>query len=100
MSSGLPCVVTDVGGVCDVITTDEQGVVVPPDDLDRLVDEVIQLLADPDRRRTMGVAARSTVSEGWALATTAERLVATYRGLASAHAPTRNVGHATLVMAE
>jgi glycosyltransferase involved in cell wall biosynthesis len=100
MSSGLPCVVTDVGGVRDVITTDEQGVVVPPDDLDRLVDEVIRLLADPDRRRTMGVAARSTVSEGWALATTAERLVATYRGLASAHAPTRNVGHATLVMAE
>jgi glycosyltransferase involved in cell wall biosynthesis/O-antigen ligase len=100
MSAGLPCVVTDVGGVRDVIKSDEHGVVVPADDLDRLVEEVIALLIDRGRRRVVGAAARSRVSEGWALATTADRLVALYRRLASPDVSTARAERSKLVVAE
>jgi glycosyltransferase involved in cell wall biosynthesis/O-antigen ligase len=82
MACGLPCVVTDVGGVRDVIESDEHGVVVPADDLDRIVEEVVALLIDPERRRTMGRAARARVKEGWALTKTADRLAALYHRMA------------------
>jgi glycosyltransferase involved in cell wall biosynthesis/O-antigen ligase len=81
MASGLACVVTDVGGVRDVIKNDAQGVVVPPDDLDQLVDQVIALLDDHERRHRSGVAGRTRVTSGWALTTTAGRLIALYRRL-------------------
>jgi len=100
MASGLPCVVTDVGGVRDLIKNDEQGIVVPPDDLDRLVDEVIALLTDPERRGTTGFAARDRVSSGWALSTTADRLDALYRRLASPTASNVSVAHTSIVVAE
>ena len=90
MSTGLPCVVTDVGGVRDVITDGVDGIIVPPDDLDRLVDEVADLVDDPRRRRSLGRAARQRVRSGWSLDATAERLVAEYRRLAA-----RSSRHAT-----
>ena len=82
MASGLPCVVTDVGGVRDVIEYPSQGVAVPTGDLDQLVDELIGLIGDRDRRAEMGRAARQRVIDAYALDQTIARLVALYTGLA------------------
>ncbi len=79
MATGLPCVVTDVGGVGDVIRPDVDGVIVDPDDLDGLVEAVIDLLRDPGRRSDLGRSARERVGLGWSLSSTADRLNDLYR---------------------
>lgn len=95
MASGLPCVVTDVGGVRDLIRQPSQGVVVPVDDLDQLVAELIALIGDVDRRRRMRRAARRRVFDENALVRTAERLVDLYSELARApFTPTSNLDRA------
>jgi glycosyltransferase involved in cell wall biosynthesis len=82
MASGLPCVVTDVGGVRDVVRDGNDGVVVPADDLDALVDAVARLLPDRSRRAALGRAARRRVRDGWSLDATASALAEQYHRLA------------------
>ncbi|MDQ3435062.1 MAG: glycosyltransferase [Actinomycetota bacterium] len=59
---GVPAVVTDVGtGTVEAIAPGETGVVVPAGDPMALAGAISALLTDPDRRRTMGEAARRRV---------------------------------------
>jgi glycogen(starch) synthase len=62
MSAGRACVVTDAGGTAEAILDGESGVVVPTADPDRLAAAVVALLADPERARRLGTAARERVS--------------------------------------
>lgn len=89
MSAGLACVVTDVGGVRDVVIDDHTARVVAADDLDRLLDEVDAALADDRDRERMGARARARVEEAYALDATADRLVELCRDLADRPEPTR-----------
>jgi glycosyltransferase involved in cell wall biosynthesis len=70
--SGLPIVATDAPGVTDVVAHGESGFVVPVDDHDGLVEAVATLVADPDRRRTMGRAALARCQR-FTIGATAER---------------------------
>lgn len=63
MSYGLPVVMTPVGGVPDVIDDGVNGRLVPVDDRQALAVAIDELLADPERSRRMGQAARTTVAE-------------------------------------
>lgn len=81
MASGLPCVVTDVGGVRDVIVDGVHGIVVHADDLDGLVDRVGELLDTPERRQALAWAARRRVATGWSLDATAAALTEMYHEL-------------------
>ncbi len=56
MMSGLPVVATRVGGVPEVVSDGETGVLVPPHDPQALASALNQLLRDPERRRRMGEA--------------------------------------------
>jgi glycosyltransferase involved in cell wall biosynthesis/O-antigen ligase len=91
MSSGLPCVVTDVGGVHDVIQNPSQGIIVPADDLDVLIDELIVLIGDVERRSKMGSAARRQVLASYGLDETARRLIELYTDLARSSGPLGDV---------
>ena len=82
MAAGLPCVVTDVGGVRDVITGSDEGEIVPPDDLDAFVDAIVALLGDPSRRARMSRAARARIEHRFELRRTADELTTMYRELA------------------
>jgi glycosyltransferase involved in cell wall biosynthesis len=50
----LPCVVTDVGGNCELVTEGETGYVVDAGDRTTFADRVATQLADPALRRAMG----------------------------------------------
>ena len=72
MASGVPVVAFNVGGVADVITTAEIGVLIPDGDVVGLADRILTLLNDPERRAAMGSAARASVLARYEL----DRLVA------------------------
>ncbi len=57
MACGVPVVASAVGGMIDTVVDGVTGVHVPPRDPDRLADALAELLADPGRRRELGVQA-------------------------------------------
>ena len=62
-ASGLPVIVTDSGGPRESIIDGETGTIVPGDDEESLRHSINLLLADPDRLRKMGQAARDHVKQ-------------------------------------
>jgi glycosyltransferase involved in cell wall biosynthesis len=62
MATGLPVVVTPVGGITDVVRDGVEGFIVAPGDLQNLADRIDALLSDSDLRSRMGDAGRLRVS--------------------------------------
>ncbi len=60
---GVPAIVTDVGGLPEIVRDGETGLVVPPRNARALADAILALAADPARRRAMGTAAVRHVEE-------------------------------------
>jgi glycosyltransferase involved in cell wall biosynthesis len=81
MATGRAVVATRVGGVLDVVEDGVTGVLTPPRDPGALAAAAVALLADPERRRRMGEAARSAVSSRYGVARLAEQVDALYRKL-------------------
>lgn len=57
LAGGVPVVATAVGQNVEYIRAGETGLLVPPDDVDGLVEAIVQLLADDEGRRRLGAAA-------------------------------------------
>jgi len=82
MASGLPVVATPTGGTAELVR--DNGLVVPPDEPDRLAAAMLTLLGDDERRRDAARTSR-TIALGFAWPTVAHRYLDTYRE-AVAHA--------------
>jgi glycosyltransferase involved in cell wall biosynthesis len=67
MASGLPVVACAVGGIPEVVAHGETGLLVPPDDPNRLAAAILELLGDPERARRLGARGRHTAEHrfGW-----------------------------------
>jgi glycosyltransferase involved in cell wall biosynthesis len=63
MSSGVAVVASDIGGVSLVVEHGRTGLSVPPGNVEALVEAILSLAGDADRRRTLGQAARQAVVE-------------------------------------
>ena len=63
LALGLPVVCTAVGGVPSVITEGEQGMLVPPARPALLAEAILAVVADPESRAAMAVAARERASQ-------------------------------------
>jgi glycosyltransferase involved in cell wall biosynthesis len=63
MAAGLPMVVTDAGGNAELVKDGERGYVVPPQQPEALAQAMLRVLADPERARRMGAAARRFVEQ-------------------------------------
>jgi starch synthase len=61
MAHELPCVVTRVGGLAEIVLDGETGLVVPPEDAGALAAALLRLLEDPDYATRLGHEGRSRV---------------------------------------
>jgi glycosyltransferase involved in cell wall biosynthesis len=69
MASGIPPVVTDVGGNPEVVVDGETGFLVPLDDDRLMADRVITLLENPEKAAIIGLKAKARVEEHFSFTT-------------------------------
>lgn len=81
-ASGLPAVVSNVGGLGEIVRDGETGYLVPPQDPEALAAAVIRLLDDPELRKKMGKCARYFVQENYAEKIVLEHYAALYQKVA------------------
>ena len=62
-AAGKPVIASDVPGCRDVVMPGETGLLVPPRDVECLAAAITELARDPQRRRSMGSAARKLVAD-------------------------------------
>ncbi len=62
-ASGIPVIVSDQGGPCENILDGRTGLICKADDADSLLAAIRTLMTAPERRRTMGQAARHYLEE-------------------------------------
>jgi glycosyltransferase involved in cell wall biosynthesis len=84
MASGIPTICTELGtGTSWVTQQDVTGLVVPPNDPRALSEGINRLLANPDRRRALGAAARQRAQREFSVEQLVNRVDALYRMLIS-----------------
>jgi glycosyltransferase involved in cell wall biosynthesis len=79
---GRPVVVTDVGGLGDVVRSDRTGVIAPTPDAPGVASAIRQLLADPAGAAEMGTRARHHAETTYSWATIARSIGDVYRSVA------------------
>ena len=80
---GMPVIATAVGGVPDLITHEENGLLVPPKDASALAPAMARLALDAALQHRLSNAAQQT-SLGYSPAAQKERLIAVYRAACAA----------------
>jgi glycosyltransferase involved in cell wall biosynthesis len=75
MATGLPVIVSKVGGIGDIVVPGETGYFACRDDIPRLAGQVRELLSDDALRLRMGARARARVEERFNLARNVELVV-------------------------
>ncbi len=63
MIAGLPVVVLNTGRTADVVQNGKNGILLTPEDLPRVHEVVLELLADGERRRALGERARASADD-------------------------------------
>lgn len=81
MATGLPCVVSGVGGNTDLVTAGETGVLVPEPTPEAWSAALIRLLQDPDEARRLGANALARIEKEFSLRAVVDRYVGLYRDL-------------------
>lgn len=84
MALGLPSVVTRVGGIPEMVSDEETGLVVPPDDVDALAGALVRMVTDGALARRLGDAARARHAAGYVPAVMTRRLEALFTEVARA----------------
>jgi glycosyltransferase involved in cell wall biosynthesis len=91
MASGLPVVSTSVVGIPDLIASERDGLVVPPQDAGALASALARLLVDPPLRDRLARAARDKIEARFSIDHSAEQLLEVFapapRGTPSCRRP-------------
>ena len=81
MAAGRPCVVTDVGGCCELIRHGQNGLIVPPENPTALAEGIINLLEHPDRAEQFATVARMDISDKYEASALANRWCEIYENV-------------------
>lgn len=84
MFAARPVVATSVGGIVDVVDDGSTGLLVPPRDARCLADRLMELIADPDRARSMGKHGNEKARRLYEPDTHVRRVVSVYEDILSA----------------
>lgn len=86
MASALPVLVTDAGGIGEIVVDGVNGLVVQPRDVEGIAGGLEVLLADADSRAQLGAAARRTVVGGFDAWACSAELACVFRSVVHASA--------------
>ena len=81
MACEVPVIASNVFGPGEIITQDTDGLLVPPDNIEALIESVQVLLEDEKLRRTLGSNARKTVTSKFDISSHFDQLIALYKKL-------------------
>lgn len=84
MAMGKPVVATRVGGLPEVVSDEETGLIVPMGDPSALATAIKRLLDDKHLREQMGAAGRNRVKTVFSITRMADQTIALYRSLLAA----------------
>jgi glycosyltransferase involved in cell wall biosynthesis len=79
MAAGVPIASTNVGGIPEMITTEQTGLLVPPHRPDQLAAAILKLLNDQTLRQTLADAAKTHQRQRCTLALMVEQTAAVYQ---------------------
>ena len=82
---GLPVVVSDAGGLPEVVLQGKTGLVVPKDDPQAACDALIQLVFNPELRHQLGTAGRERVLANYSWDASLKTMVSVYERLIATH---------------
>jgi len=77
MASGLPVIATDVGGNSELVVHNETGFLFPSQDANSLIQRIIELAEDANKRHQMGMAGRKRMEDYFTL----DRMIQNYENL-------------------
>ena len=83
MATGLPIVASSVGGLKELVTDSENGLLVQPRDAGALAESTIKLLANKELRERIGANARQMVDSKYSISKTADDYIKAYEDLLS-----------------
>lgn len=83
MAAGKPVIATDVGGVREVLTHEETGILIPPGSASAIGSAIIDLLDHPEKRTALGQAARDQVVQDFGVHKMVEGYGHVYESLVS-----------------
>lgn len=78
MAAGLPVIVSEVGGLPEIVRQEETGLLIPPKDPEALARSLARLLEEPGLARRLGQKAREHVQEKYSLERMAQVVNAAY----------------------
>jgi glycosyltransferase involved in cell wall biosynthesis len=78
---GKPVVVSDVGGLPEVVDNGQTGIIVESKNSDQLVDALMTLINNPDLRKKMGDAGRSKVMRDFSWDSSVKKMLFIYSNL-------------------
>ena len=81
MACAKPAIATNLPGVRTVVIDGENGLIVPPNDVEKLADALRSLLSDPERRRRMGENGRAKVEARYSWERIGRALVEVYEAV-------------------
>jgi glycosyltransferase involved in cell wall biosynthesis len=91
MSTGLPMIVTNVGGNAEAVRDEDNGFVIPPLDAGAFARAVIELHENPTRRAALGRRSRQRVEEEFSLAHMCAEHARLYRSVCAQPLPVDTV---------
>jgi glycosyltransferase involved in cell wall biosynthesis len=93
MATGLPCVVSGIGGNTDLVEDGRTGRLVVDSSPQSWSSTMVELLSDPERARELGVAARDRIDRQFSLCAVVDRYEILYRDMIAGrwpvHGPTQ-----------
>jgi len=82
MAQGVPAIVTDVGGLPELVVHGECGLVIPPKNADAITGAIVAMARDKAMRNKMGAASKARVEGPFNFKHTVEKTLALYARLA------------------